>query len=479
MKEAKLSKCLLIAAIVFLAGALVLYSQSGGNLSEAGKNVLKEIAFARTAYEAMDTEIAAFARKAVTSQNAEVLAAAKAEFERNLASIVDGLRLQAKLVGVGQNANEVRSITGVNAKSTVERAEDLARKLTIQSGMLLDSKSSSVDHQRAAIVTNAMQKSFNDSRQRQATALAGMLKENVDPKLAKRITDELPATWKDLGKAVSLDDDAAKKALKKAEKEEKKVADETRRQVEASASGNPAKSPQEAEAQSERAAMAQEMQSQADRGIAASLQAGMAMPPPSQLSQATYLRPSSLSQDADDTSLKIDVVDEVLMAYRDRHMPNDGDSSTEIWNKMRWMLKMGFDSRALDCLDGYRSACLAESGAEELDDFTRMMTDSAEKFIKEMRDLEVSGGVMVSSIIKKDVAAADEASGRESYHIGDIITSIGTNACCSVDELSAHYAEGEPVQLYYLQESGVLTNMMQEASGQDLWKTYQFREISK
>ena len=477
MKEAKLSKSLLIAAIVFLAGALVLYSRSGGNISDTGKHVLKEIEFARAAYAAMDSEIAALARKAVTSQTTEILAEARMEFERNLASIVDGLRVQAKFVGVGQNANEVRTITGVNAKSTVERAEDLARKLTMQSGMLLDAGSSSVNHQRAALVTNALQKSFNDSKQRQATALAGMLKENVDPKLAKRITDKLPDTWKDLGKAVSLDDDAAKKALKKAEKEEKKVADETRRQMEASASGNAAKSPPEgaAAAQSGRAAMAQ---SQTATG-AASLQAGMAMPLPSQLSPAAYPQQSSLSQDAGDTSLKLDVVDEVLMAYRDRHMPNDGDSSTEIWNKMRWMLKMGFDGRALDCLDGYRSACLAESGAEELDDLTRVMTDSAEKFIKGMRDLEVSGGVMVSSIIKQDVAAADEANGRESYHIGDIITSIGTNACCSVDALTAHYAEGEPVQLYYLQETGVLTNMMQEASGQDLGKTYQFKEISK
>ena len=181
-----------------------------------------------------------------------------------------------------------------------------------------------------------------------------------------------------------------------------------------------------------------------------------------------------------DTALKLDVVDEVLMAYRDKHMPNDDDSPPEIWDKMRWMLKMGFDGRALDCLDDYRDACLAESGENELDFFTSQIVDSAEKFIKEMRDLKVSGGVMVSSVIEEDVAASDAARGLESYEVGDIITSIGTNDCCSVDELMNNYSEGEPIQLFHLYDKeGSLTKITQKASGQDLGKTYKFKEISK
>ncbi len=464
MRDVAFSKAMLAGALIFLAAAFAFYVESGDGPSPTERRVMKEMAFAGTAYDGIGAELDAFAAKAAAAESDESLAGAGEEFERNLAALVSNLRLQAQIAGVGQNANEVRTATGVNAKSTIERAEDLALNLVNQSGLLTGAG------QRTAAVTNAMQKAFEESRRRQAAALGGMLKENSSPQDAKRMAETLGAEWKEVGKTVALGDDAAKKALRQAEKEEKKAAADVRMQAKGAAPGKTAKTSfgASAKAAAELAAKAQ----------ARAAQTGAAVQTPP-TPATTPLPQASGPQGATDASLKLDVVDEVLIAYRDRHMPADGDSPGEVWNKMRWMLKMGFDSRALDCLDGYRSACLAESGEDELDDATKIMADSTEKFIKEMRELEVDGGVMVASIIDKDAAEADEAGGRECYRVGDIITCVGTNVCNTVDELTAHYAEGEPVKLYYLQETGALTNMVQEASGQDLEATYQFREISK
>ena len=464
MREVAFSKAMLAGALIFLAAAFALYVKSVDGPSPAERGVIKEIAFAEAAYDGIGAELDVFAAKAAAAESDESLAGAGEEFERNLAALVSNLRLQAQIAGVGQNANEVRTATGVNAKSTIERAEDLALNLVNQSGLLAGAG------QRTAAVTNAMQKAFEESRQRQATALGGMLKENSSPQDAKRMAETLGAAWKEVGKTVSLGDDAAKKALRQAEKEEKKAAADVRMQAKNAAPGKTAKTSFGASAK-----VAAELAAKAQSRTAQTGAAAQTPSPPS----TSPLPQASASQGATDASLKLDVVDEVLMAYRDRHMPDDGDSPSEVWNKMRWMLKMGFDSRALDCLDGYRSACLAESGEDELDDATKLITDSTEKFIREMRELDVDGGVMVASIIDKDAAEADEASGRECYRVGDIITCVGTNVCNTVDELTAHYAEGEPVKLYYLQETGALTNMVQEASGQNLEATYQFKEISK
>lgn len=425
-------------------------------------NALTEMRMAQTAYDSMGVQLDSLVGKVAAADSEPQVTAARAEFCLGITNMVESLKRQADLIGAGRTSTEIESLTGVKAKSTVERAEALSKMLVKQSEELAG-KGGNSDPKGFSSVTNKMTGTFNESKKRQENAIAGMLKKNVDDKTIEALAESLPSKWKRIGSQASLSEEKVKQSLEKSEDKEKKAATAARKLF---------RFVPESESQPSAPAPLQPLTVTlsspsviADDGVKPS-------GPPSAQSLIQEMFSSEF--------LKAEEVwDNVLMAYRDMHLPQNGDSASAIWSKMGWMIRMGFDSKALDCLDGYRLACKAESEDNELDESTRQLTDSAEQFIREMRDLNVSGGVMVASVLDGDDVSDDGSEEQEKYRVGDIITSVGTNACQTVAELKANYVVGETVESYSLEPDGVLVQRIQEATGRGLDKVDELKEISK